>query len=251
MGTEHVGSLPDELETWLDDRAADTGFTREELVYRLLDAHRTLDETDEEVRDPKAELRELGDRLAALEDDLDEKITDVRSRVIQVKRETDEKAPESHDHPEIEQQVEAGFENYESVLEYLVEATDAHDAKLDRLGSALVEQRSRVATIEQYVETQEALATLQQEANRHGVATAACGSCGDPVQIGLLTEPSCPHCNATFEGVEPRRYFFGTHRLTVGDPPALEAAEDAEREANASEQAEREPNAADKEESHS
>ena len=248
MGTERVDGLPDELESWVEARAAAGDLTREDVVRRLLAAHRELDESDgrhdridpagdgesaveadgatgSETEAIERELDEIADRVAALEADLDEKITDVRERVIQVKRETDAKAPAEHDHPEIERRLSAGFENYEEILEYLAETSDEHGSKLDRLGSAVLALRSRLSALERAADRREAAADLRREANRHGVATAACESCGETVRLGLLDEPRCPHCDSSFDGLDPKRRFFDTNRLTVGDRPALESAE--------------------------
>lgn len=243
MGTERVDVLSDELDQWVADRAAAEDLTREEFLHRLVDAHRTLEERgdtvavesadttalENAVEELETELNGVANRVAAVEDDLDEKITDVRQRVIQVKRETDAKASADHDHPEIERRLDAGFENYESILEYLTETADEHDSKLDRLGAAIVDARSRIAALERRMETREAVADLRAEANRHGVRAAACGSCDEAVQLGLLDEPSCPHCGASFDGIEAKRFFFGTDRLTVGNPPALEAGDESGR----------------------
>ena len=247
MGSERVDGLPDELESWVDDRAAATDRTREEVVHRLIAAHRELDEREDgdgeldldavdgfetgsdasretDVDSIEQGLDDVAERVAALEADLDEKITDVRERVIQVKRETDAKAPAEHDHPEIDRRLSEGFENYEEILEYLTDTTDEHGSKLDRLGSAVVALRSRLSALEGSVETREAAADLRREANSRGVTKAACESCGETVHLGLLDEPRCPHCDAPFDGLEPKRGFFGSNRLTVGDRPALESA---------------------------
>lgn len=246
MGTERVDVLSDELDQWVADRAAAEGLTREEFLHRLVDAHRTLEErgdgvgveqadtaaVEHTVEELETELGDIAARVATVEDQLDEKITDVRERVIQIKRETDAKAAAAHDHPEIERRIDridAGFENYESVLESLTETTDEHDSKLDRLGSAVVDARTRLATIERRMETRQAVAELREEANRHGVTTAACGNCSEPVHLGLLDKPSCPHCSASFDGIEPKRFFFGTNRVTVGTPPALESPDSADQ----------------------
>ncbi|WP_256288960.1 CopG family transcriptional regulator [Halobellus inordinatus] len=251
MGSEGVDGLPEELDSWVADRAAATDTSRADVLRRLLAAHRLLDEHPEALEDPEsidvtellgsapdtnddtavsaevdaltADVAEMVARINALEDDLDEKITDVRERVIQVKRETDAKAPEDHDHPDIERRLRQGFENYEEILEYLTETTDDHDAKLDTVASAIVDLRGRIATLERDSNERAAAADLRREANRQGVAEAVCESCGESVHLGLLDSPFCPHCESTFDGVEPKRGFFGSHRLTVGQRPALEA----------------------------
>jgi len=268
MGSEDVDGLPDELESWVAERAAAEDTTRSDVVGRLIAAYRLLDEHPEWLDDVpddskmeaaaealgpaateddvetlesdldalEAELDEIAERVSALESDLDEKITDVRERVIQVKRETDAKAPVDHGHPELEDRIAAGFRNYEEILEYLtettddlaeatdglVDATDEHNAKLDTVAGAVVDLRSRVAALERDSAQRAAVADVRREANRHGVATATCDACGESVRLGLLDEPFCPHCETPVDGVEPKRGFFGSNRLTVGDLPALE-----------------------------
>ncbi|MFA1611440.1 CopG family transcriptional regulator [Halobellus rubicundus] len=266
MSSEQADGLPEDLDAWVADRAAATGESRPEIVRRLLAAHRLLDEHPElfedgttpdpaAVRDalndgaigPETDgaaaaeafadsdadtvanaLEDLVSRIAELEAELDEKITDVRERVIQVKRETDAKAPADHDHPDLERRLEGGFENYEEVLQYLTDLSDDHDAKLDTLASVIADVRERVTDLERRANERDAAASLRREANRHGVTTAKCGACGEAVHLGLLDSPYCPHCEATFEEIDPKRGFFGSNRLTVGQRPALEAGTDAE-----------------------
>ncbi|WP_144903549.1 CopG family transcriptional regulator [Halobellus captivus] len=248
MGTERVDGLPDELESWVADRAAAEGLTREEFLRRLVDAHRTSESEDgsidiaplrgidgassasesavEELEELEEQVRDVTTRVAAVEENLDEKVADIRQRVIQVKRETDVKAPREHGHPDIERRMEAGFENYESILEYLAETTDEHDSKLDRVGEATVDLRRRVGALERVIDERTAAAEIRSEANRHGVVEAVCGACEESVHLGLLDSPRCPHCDAPIDGVEPKRGFFGSHRLLIGDRPALEASDE-------------------------
>ncbi|WP_266078195.1 magnesium transporter CorA family protein [Haladaptatus caseinilyticus] len=227
--------LPDSVSQWLNEKATELGRSRQQLLSDLLVAHRTLDEDGE------------GDgELDAPRDEFMSKLIDVRERVVQVKRETDEKAPADHDHPvlqaqldEIQQAVETldalgervaenrermdgGFENYESVLDYVIETTDELETRLDVLARALVSVRDQTRTLATRNMAQVAVAELARTANRHGVERANCGDCGTSVTVSLLPEPSCPHCDATFEDIEPKQGFFGSNRLVVGRPPALE-----------------------------
>ncbi|MFW5965560.1 MAG: hypothetical protein ACOCP3_02285, partial [Halodesulfurarchaeum sp.] len=59
--------------------------------------------------------RTLEDRVNALEAELDEKIQDVRERVIQVKREADGKAPADHEHESLESLISALESDYNSL----------------------------------------------------------------------------------------------------------------------------------------
>jgi len=252
MGSEPVEGLPDDLEAWVAERAAGDDVSRAAVLRRLVAAHRLLDEQPDQLADAdvsdlddaatrhidtadvgiddlEARIDDLAGRVGEFEGDLDEKITDVRQRVIQVKREADAKAPADHDHPGIEHRIDEGFGNYEEVLEYLTEQTEAledeaddRSAKLSTVANAVVDLRRRVAALESRMEERAAVAELREAANRRGISEAACDSCGRSVRIGLLDQPACPHCESPFDGVESRGW-FRSNQLTVGDRPALES----------------------------
>ncbi|WP_277555116.1 CopG family transcriptional regulator [Halobaculum limi] len=269
MAGEQVEGLPDALQEWVYSRAEETGRAPQEVlaravsVSRLLDAEAdslptpdTLGDTAAAPDDLTDQIADLDRRVQALDDDLDEKIDDVRSRVIQVKREADAKAEADHDHPDLQEAVdslaslegldaeldslaadldslrtdvealearfEEGFDNYEEVLEYLTDTTDDHDAKLSTLARVVADLRTRVAKQEARESQRRAAEELQTEANRHGITKATCDSCGATVQLALLSVPECPHCAATFESVEPASGFLGSPSLSVGHRPALE-----------------------------
>lgn len=210
-----------------------------------------------------AELRERLDEVqTAIEDlsnELDEKVRDVRERVIQVKRETDAKAPAEHDHPALAEEVdelrshldalgrdyvavdaavddlderveavddrlEAGFSNFEEVLEYLLDTADGLQAKVETLARATMGLRERADRLAASAAQRDAADRLRAEAHEHGVTRADCESCGRTVHLAMLTAPECPHCAAGFTEVEPRTGFFRSSVLHTGTRPALEGA---------------------------
>lgn len=257
--SEPPTSAGDSLEGWLDAKAEELGVNREELLARLRTSNGDTPGGSDEAGDFGELRQEFVERLEASHDDLeadlvdtreelDEKIDDVRERVIQVKRETDEKAPADHDHPdfapaavadraddlaadleslsetvaELDETVETGFDNYEDVLEYLTDATDDVEAKLTTLAETTVDLRDRTKALAARHATRAAADELAHLANRRGIERADCGHCEKTVHVGLLASPKCPHCASTFNDVERKQRFFGSHTLVVGDPPALE-----------------------------
>ncbi|MDS0294439.1 CopG family transcriptional regulator [Halogeometricum luteum] len=260
MGGERAETKPagEELERWVDRKAAELDVDRAEVVERALAAYRVLDAGGDALRRDAAdgaasdgletELADLGARVSDLEAELDEKVTDLRERVIQVKREADRRASAGDDRPDaeaaaspgaheavsdlgeslstLESRVEAGFENYEEVLEYLVGAAEESDEKLDAVATAVVDLRRRVAERERADAERSAAAELKRAANREGVVRADCEACGESVALALLEAPYCPHCGETFDGVRARSGLlpFGSATLTTGRRPALEGA---------------------------
>jgi hypothetical protein len=232
------GGMPpvDDIDDLLDDLEAVE--ERLSALDRRLD---TVDGLDERVST-------LTGRVEAVEGDLDAKVDDVRERVIQVRREADAKAATDHDHPALDDRiaraaesaeranervddvagrVDRGFENYEEVLDRLADGTERLNAETDRLderltrvASVVVDLRRRTATAERRLATRDAAADLKRAANRQGETAAACGDCDRRVAIGLLAEPTCPHCESTFAGVESASGFFGSATLVTERRPA-------------------------------
>jgi predicted transcriptional regulator len=195
-----------------------------------------------------------------LTDELDEQnetftdlLDDVRRRVVQVKREADAKAHAEHEHVALEERLEAmeddvtslseavgrveedldaGFENFEDVLEYLTETTDELERKTGTLARVLVDVRTEVKRLSAQEARRAETEAIQLAANREGVEQATCEECGSPVDVSLLSAPECPHCASTFNDVEKRSGLFSSNRLVTGDPPALPEGHDDDMEAD-------------------
>ncbi len=245
---------------WLLDEADRRDIPPAELLASIVAAHRLVASSDEEQlpSEAAADLATESD-LDALQEEFMELVEDVRSRVIQVKRETDTKAPAEHDHPDLIERIDAaaaetdeleshltaieatvdeleadlsaveadlsdGFDNYETILTYLLDRTDTLTDRVDTLARALLATREQLRETIGRRKEQQALEELKQEANEQDVAVAECDACGGRVRISLLTTPECPHCSSTFTGVEASSGLSGlvrSDRLVVGDHPAL------------------------------
>ncbi|MGM0604558.1 MAG: hypothetical protein ACQETB_02675 [Halobacteriota archaeon] len=169
-----------------------------------------------------------------------ELLDDVRERVVQVKQETDTKAPKDHDHQQLiehaasiaeleasvstvetavtdldstvralDEKLETGFENYEDVLEHVVETTDRVDDRIDVIAEALTSVRAQQEKNRRRFNRREKTRRLKEDANRKDTETATCGECGNRVRIALLVEPECPHCSSSFSELELRTAVFG------------------------------------------
>jgi archaellum component FlaC len=250
-------SLPADLGDWLDEEARSRDLDREGLLEGLVAAFREVAReggTPIELRDGAEPPEEVPD---VVEERFDEQhaefmdlIEDVRKRVIQVKRETDAKAPADHDHETLRADLEgtadrcddleaelvtlrgtvealrddldAGFENYEEILEYLDDEVDRLDDRLETVARVLVDVRSEVQRQARRATRRAEVEELKRAANQHGIRSAVCEDCGESVEIALLTRPECPHCASTFSTVTPKQRFFGSHVLETGSRPALE-----------------------------
>lgn len=221
--------LPDDLGAWLDDQVADDpDRDRDDVLRDLAAAYREVEVGDADGPVPGA----VHDRLDAQREEYVDLVEDVRERVVEVAREMDDLAPADHDHPDLrddrveevaadladlESTVDAGFENYETVLEELTEAVDELSERMDTLAARVVDGGGR-----------EALRDLRQAANEAGVRTATCEDCGGSVDVGLLTGPECPHCRSRFVDVDADSGLLGSPTLLVGSPPALAGGEESD-----------------------
>lgn len=278
MSSEHAAELPEDLREWVEHRAAETDRDPADVLTEAITAYQIfegkgetlesngaadaaialpeeseLDEHLESLEDRIAALESIDERVSAVESEVDEKIEDVRERVIQVKREADAKAPADHDHERLHrrlqralraaeeanamgkqlsrridrdsQRVDRGFENFEEILDYLTDTTDELEAKIDALARTVIELRESVGTLQETASAREAAAELKAEANREGVTVAKCEECTSSVQIGLLSTPHCPHCETIFREVDPSTELFGSSYLRTGGRPALQSGE--------------------------
>ncbi|QCJ46088.1 hypothetical protein [Haloprofundus sp. MHR1] len=176
----------------------------------------------------------LDERVDGVQSDVDEKIGDVRDRVVQVKRETDAKAPLDHEHPEIRQAVaeaSADVEALERRVESLsadldselAERVETAEERLTTLARVTVDLRDRVQRAEAAIAADRELDEFLESAHRNGVSGGVCADCGETVHLGLLSSPTCPHCGARFDGVTPPGWPFGSATLTTD---AASTAED-------------------------
>lgn len=226
--------VPDAVREWLSSVAAERGVSEEELLRAMFTGGASEGGID------AREIDRIDDRFRSM-------IDDVRDRVIQVKREADDKAPADHTHHDLRNSVEqvghevttleaqieqlddrvaTGFENYEEILTYLTETTDTLNRRLGRLASAVIDLREQAGEAARDEVRRTALSHLTETANRHGVEAAKCDSCGETVDLSLLVEPRCPHCDTSFTSVEPKTGFFRKSVLHTGTVPALESAEE-------------------------
>lgn len=255
-------TLPADLEEWLNDQAAAAEVDREELLVQLLTTYRATAEQSPEALDVESRdieeavrsqldgrieqavtdvvtdrlseatnsvQRQLSNRIDTVESEFDEKIDDVRERVVQIKKETDGKAPADHSHEglkmvqDLETTVDALQTDLDELRAEFDEQVPAHDEALTEAEQRLEEMQDRLQTVAWVVsdlrEAQEsggglqAVERIKRAAAKADIERANCESCGEGVTLSLLTDPECPHCSATVTNVEPASGWFGSPKL--------------------------------------
>jgi len=173
--------------------------------------------------------RQLSNRIDGVETDFTEKIEDVRERVIQVKKETDKKAPAEHDHEEF-RELDAVADTVAELDEELDQLRTEFDATVPEAEQQLAELDDRVTEMQERLQTVawvvsdlreahesgggiEAVERIKRAAAKADIERANCQNCGEGVTLSLLTDPECPHCNATVSNVEPSGGWFGKPKL--------------------------------------
>jgi len=175
--------------------------------------------------------RQLGGRMDSVESGFQEKIEDVRERVIQVKKETDKKAPKDHSHAEfaslaeLEDEMAAVAEELDSLRTAFEETAPEHGEMIDDLDGRFDEIQDRLQTVAWVVSDLreahesgnglEAVERIKRAAAKADIDRAKCENCGEGVTLSLLTDPECPHCNATVTNVEADSGWFRKPKLRV------------------------------------
>ncbi|MFC3958612.1 ribbon-helix-helix protein, CopG family [Halovivax cerinus] len=245
-------SVPPDVDDWLDEEAIRTGTSRADVCRRLLEAAREIAAEDgaRAVADAE-ELDSLRAQLDAQREEFIDHVEDVRERVIEVKREVDERAPAAHAHDDYAplERVDALSNEIDSLEANVTALVSAHDDLSDRvddryeahesiladvsgdvdrlsdrstvLAGAVLELRDDRETLLERERDRAAVDELRATANRLDVRRAACDECGSSVDLALLARPRCPHCGASFADVEGSSSFFGSDTLVTGDPPPL------------------------------
>ncbi|MFO7925690.1 hypothetical protein [Natronomonas sp.] len=194
------------------------------LVFDGIDVR--FEETDDRIDEVAARTTDIDGRVNELDAKLTNNVEDLRERVIQLRDAIEERAPADHSHAEFETlsdrietlsdefvtaraevaEVKASLEAVEAEISPVDGRLETAEEKLDRLARALVARKRHT---EANAAADAELNELQQAANRRGTATADCGGCGESVRIGLLSTPTCPHCDRRLCGLDESNSLFG------------------------------------------
>lgn len=202
----------------------------EELDDRLTDQVNDV-VADQVTESTNSVQRRLENRLDSMRSEFDEKITDVRERVIQVKREADAKSPADHTHEQLDA-VDSLSEELTEIGRKLEQLRDEYDETVPDQESAVEDLDDRLETVEERLQTVawvvsdlreahesdgglEAVERIKRAAAKEDIERAKCENCGEGVSLALLTDPECPHCEATVTNVEPSGGWFGDPKLLV------------------------------------
>ncbi len=232
-------AVDEQVAAVLDERLAEA--VEEELAAVLDDRATDLAQAAAEQAS-----QQLQSEIQSVESDFVAKIEDVRDRVIQVKKETDQKAPVDHEHPELADQISELTTETEEVAASVEDLRTDLDAELDDQAGRLDEVDETIQDMQEKLRTvayvvrdlrestefdnkrDTSVEQIKRAAAGHDVERARCEACGQGVAVSLLTEPECPHCEATVTDVEPGEGFFGKPRLVKAQ--GIEAASDSDAE---------------------
>ncbi len=253
-GADVSVELPPPLDEWIDERAASAGVDREELLVQVVSAYRAAADLDDgdvdapvgdgadvderietevraQLRDRERDLAAIDDRIDGLEADLETDLESLRNRVLQLRDAVRNRARTDHTHEEFGRfadRLDAVATDVadlsDAVTDLETEVADAR-TKLDTLARVVLELKGD--GVDPAADRRRALDQLRATANRRGVTDASCHACGDPISIPLLSDPSCPHCDAELRDVTTTGILFTRATLT-GPEPAVDAV-DADR----------------------
>ena len=209
-----------------------------------------------------------------VEADFTGEIQTVRERVAQVKQATDGKAEADHTHPEFGElatlstsvdDLESALASLESRVEDAADDAAAVDDRVAAVENDVSDRETRLSEMEGAIDRldevadrlqtvawvvsdlreaeqarsggSEAVDRLKQTAAELDIDRAVCGNCSEAVDLALLQEPRCPHCEATVSDVQLPGGIFGKPKLTVARQ--LESGEGTEGRSNVPDAADR------------
>jgi predicted nucleic acid-binding Zn-ribbon protein len=215
-----VEALAEELDT-LGDRVDELQSTLEAEAER----GRSLDQVTETIAtrlaEVESELEGLASESEATRESLTREYESLSERVETIEseldRERETRATEQRElateQKEIRSRLDSEFDNLETILKYLVSQTDELGADLASAESRYEDALSRIRR------EQETLASLKRDAAAADAHAGECESCGETVDLDLLSRPYCPHCEEGLTGVEKQRKWllFSDTLVTTDD----------------------------------
>ncbi|MFB6224285.1 MAG: hypothetical protein ABEH86_11510 [Haloarcula sp.] len=164
--------------------------------------------------------RQLDGRFNDLDEEFQTKIEDIRERVVQVKREADSKAPADHDHEAfdrldaLQREIDGLDRELAELRSEVSDSRESQEATVRDIDDRLSDVEDRLTRVAWVVNdlreeqggrdaNQKSVDRLKRAAAQEGISSARCSNCDEQVEIGLLTEPNCPHCNVTVSDVRP------------------------------------------------
>lgn len=219
--------------------------TDSEVRERLTELERTVETEAERRQSLYAFVEMIADRLTTVEETVEELSADVEGLDESLDRkheslaeQTDELAEELEQERETrasEQQMLAGeqerisarldseFDDLETILTYLVSRTDELEADVSDVDSRQEEALMRLRW------ERDTLHSIKRDAADADVQSGECESCGETIDLGLLSQPYCPACENTLTGVtEERKWLvFSKIVVTTNDRSDEQPARDA------------------------
>ncbi|MDS0259087.1 hypothetical protein NDI56_06745 [Haloarcula sp. S1CR25-12] len=221
-----------DLATALDIESRVEDAMRDELDAAVASAveKEVTERLDSTVRDRLPDITDavesrVDGRLNGVEDEFQGKLTDVRERVVQLKRELDAKAPADHEAfetvaelddsvAELNRELVEVRDEFEGDIADQSGRIDALEARADEFEDRLADTEEKLKRVAWVVSDlrdsqggrdahQKAVDRIKRAAAQEGISSASCQSCGEKVEIALLTDPQCPHCNSTVSDVQP------------------------------------------------
>lgn len=209
-----------ELQQRMDDLEADYSEKLQDVRQRVIQVKRDADDTHDGFEERIDMLQTDIEELSAVGERLDELSDDVDSLDWRVERQDDQLEGLNDE-----------LEGVESQIASLRGRLD--DADVEGVAGDLEDAREKLQTVAWVVRDlrdsvqgghgEQTVAEIKQRAAAEDITRAVCENCGNGVEIGLLTEPSCPHCDATLGDVEPSKRRFGLGKPTLTVAAELEA----------------------------
>ena len=248
MGKDETEDNDTDTNNASDNQSTENGDSEEVFRYSLNDDDFTelADEVEdilevEDKSDKIAEIREdvenlrnsesnIKRRLNSVENTatenknlIQDRIEDVREKIITLARRQEEKSEKDHNHPELLddlseveeriEEIESDFQDQSQEIQSLKDdiktvsdrESDLREKATD-LAHSHLELKEAFEDLRDYLEEEndDRLSRILTEAQKNQVSVADCQNCGSKIDISILRESECPFCESQLSGLETR-----------------------------------------------
>lgn len=220
--TEEVRERLDELEHQLETEAE-----RRQSLDPLVEAIAS------HLAELEGKLEELAVEAGKAHNSLDQKHESVAEQVDalteELEQEREKRATETQElragQEQIKTRLDSEFEDLETILTYLVSRTDELESDTSDMDAKHEEALTRFRW------ERDTLEYIKRKATDANTRSGECQSCGEVIDLGMLSRPYCPECENTLTGIkeEQKWLFFSNVIVTTENSSQGQSARESTR----------------------
>lgn len=200
--------------------------------FAAIDLHEdSLEEINARIDDIETDIDHEALRRRETIQELSARLEQLEQNVSSLGNQSDELAKRHEvDHEKLANQFQEILDDIQEHLSHLYERTDEQEKRFETF-LEVMDQRLETA-LDQTVAEKE-LNNILRDAHKKAVTSANCQSCEESIDLTLLHEPQCPHCERLLSGIETDRFLWQKRHTLTTHRPGHEFTAESIAESNA------------------